>query len=185
MKNFLSAICFLGIFLTSSLALAQQQVNQAVLNKAISDIIGGEGRVSKEQYDGFWKEVGVDGDKASKKKVIASVRDNFLLVQGYQQEIWKCAESAWVFKKPSPCNGAKTKLAKIKAEFKKVGQGSAFDPIEKNSEEILSAAAKRSATFKAGPAEVPLSLGFIQKTRKSMERVFARVNQLFREEYAE
>lgn len=179
MKIILSILCFFISF--SALA---QQADQEKISRALSGIMTGSGKITKEQYNIFWSEVGVEGNKQEKRKVIASIQSDFLAIQSYQREIWKCAEKNWVSKKNIPCASADSKISKIRANLKKLNQEAALKPVEDSSYNILSAAAKRSSTFKAGTADLPFSLEFIKRTREKMDGVFSRIDQLFKEEYS-
>lgn len=174
---------FLFVFLASSSNLAAQGFDQNGVNTVIQEIASGTGPITKAEYEKFWSQIGIT-NRADKEKVITMMRKNFLMTQEYQQEIWKCAEEAWMKQKIPNCEKAKSKFEIMRAEMKKLNQEKMLKPIEDVSTNLLQAASKHEVVKNSsGGAPMPLTLEMIQATRKNMESMLKRFEQVLRVTY--
>lgn len=170
------------IFFFAAQNLAAQSFDSNIMSKMISQIAVGKGKVTKAEYDGFWQSIGIT-EIEQKKSVIDMMRRNFIMMQSYQSEVWKCAEQAWISQTMPQCNAAKLKIKEIKVEMEKVGQGEVIKKIEANTNNLLTSASKRQVTQGPEGTGVPLTLENIRTTRKNMDDMLARFEQVLRVKY--
>jgi len=148
----------------------------------IQKIVMGKGPVTKEEYDGFWNGFGIKNE-SEKKRIIDAMRDNFVTMQQYQQEVWSCAETAWVSRQVPQCKNAKNLIAKIKNKQSK-SQGKMIQAMEKNTDNLLRASANRTE-FKPEGALVglPLTIENIRSTKININAILQRFEQVLRVRY--
>lgn len=157
--------------------------NPSAIVAIIQQIATGQGKITKAEYDNFWQQLGIT-TRAEKSIVIKDMRSNFLLMQNYQKEIWKCAEQSWKVRKVAKCPAADARLAQVKVEMKKINQEHVLKDIEKNSNNLLQSAAKRESVRNTNNnVDFSLSLETIKATEERMERMLKRFETVLREEY--
>lgn len=181
MKIKLLFLCFLFL---SQVALAQNQenlLNNENIGSAIGKLYAKNGEITKEDYDGFWNEVGVT-DKAGKEKIINFIKNDLLLMQDYQKATWQCAEQAWNTQKVPACPNLHKKYNLIQSKFDKKKAQNQLTDIKKFSDNIIAAAAKRSS-LKTENGEMPLSLDMIKMTKENMDKIFARFEAILKTDY--
>ncbi len=174
-------IFLLIILLFSTNALAKES-DQAMANAAMNDLNIENSRITKAQYDDFWNKAGAKNRK-EKEQTILLMKDNFLSIQDYQREVWKCAEQAWNSKKISKCNGSEAKLKLLQANFKKNNQEDAMMKFKESSEAIIKAAANRGKYTPTGGKEVQMSLELIKTTRNNLDKIFSKFEQILKVDY--
>lgn len=180
MKKFLSIlICISCLFSTN--AFANSSLSSSA-GSAVAGLYAGTGKISKEQYDAFWDKVGVKS-RSEKEQVIGFMRDNFLLIQDYQIQVWKCAEQAWTARKVPTCNKMRTKLGQVQANFKKVGQEDSLTRLTRSSDSVINAAATHGKFTMSNGHEGQMSLELIQSTGASLDALFSRFEQVLKVEY--
>lgn len=161
---------------------SSQMYDVGAMMPSMRKIATGHGKITKAEYDAFWGDLGLT-TTAQKSQVIGVMRQNFLAVQDYQKELWKCAKQAWITQKVPACERAQAKLVTIRKNMKDSGQSPMLQSMETQGEEVLNAAAKRS-TIKAGNGfDLQLSLEVIEDTSRTVEQVFSRFDQVLSVEY--
>ena len=165
-------------------ALAQSQVDQgANIGVLIAEVTLGNGPVTKREYDKFWTGIGANNPE-DKQRIIMLLRVNFMAMQDYQREVWKCAEKAWNSRVVPKCEQSKVKLAQMKAAIQKSSPVSVLEVMEKNSTNLLEAAAKRGVFKSVNVAEgEQLSLELIQETKRNIDSMLSRFQQVLRINY--
>lgn len=179
MKRFFFVVFCFFIFTSKVFA---NQPDQVAVSQALASLYSSEGKVTKEQYNEFWQKVGVK-NRQEKEKVVSFMKDNFLSVQDYQRETWKCAEESWKAKKILQCVNMKNKLDIVQNSFKKLGQESSLDQIKEASNSVLKAAASHGEIEFPNSQKVQISLELIQKTRANLDKIFEKFNVILRVEY--
>lgn len=184
-------IIFLGYFLFCSHGFAQTGMNQKMANdtiaiqKVLQDIMLKQGKVTRADYDKFWEKTGVSS-KADKERVIASAKNNFVLIQEYTKEIWICAEKAWTSSKNLPCTKASQIMEKLKKLSPMPEQEELYKLIEKNYADILNSAANKTPLQTANTTTTTsLTLESIRTYRKSIEDSLEKMNKVLSVEFVE
>jgi hypothetical protein len=180
MKNSSLVILFI-VFLFSFNAKAQQ-FNPNVSGAAFADLYLGNGEVTKEQYDDFWNGVGVKS-RQEKEIVVTSMRNNFLLIQEHQIEVWACAQKAWESRKVPKCSNLEKKFKLLSASMNKSGQKDSITKIKDSSKSIIKTAATRGIYKLDGGAEMRMSLELIKNTRSNLGKLFSRFDKVLRMDY--
>lgn len=173
---------FLLIILLFSTNASASQSDRAMANAAMNDLNIENTKVTKAQYDDFWKKAGVK-NRQEKEQVILLMKSNFLSIQDYQREVWKCAEQAWNSKKNSKCQGAEAKLKLLQEGFKKNNQGDAMTKFKESSDEIIKAAANHGKYTPADGKEAQMSLELTKTTRSNLDKIFSKFEQILKVDY--
>ena len=113
------------------------------------------------------------------------MRENFLLMQDYHREVWRCAEVAWNMRKVPPCNVLKDKRKRLEGHLGKFGAGEkeSLDKLIHSSKTIINAAANRSSFSFEGLPKTQMSLRLIKSTEKNLSNFFSRFDQILRVDY--
>lgn len=175
-------LLFLVLILTAQSFAAQGGTSPADVTLVIQEIASGSGPITKVEYDKFWQQMGITSREA-KEVVIDNMRQNFLMTQEYQKEIWSCAEQAWISRVVPKCERAAAKISGLKMVMKQNGQEGALSPIEQNSKNLLEAAAKRQPMKGASGVEVPLSLESIRAGKLATDTMLSRFERVLRVQF--
>ena len=168
-------------FLNFATANAQEIFNNATF-EAIKKIVIGTGPVTKQEYNQFWKDLGVT-NQSQKRKIIDKIKGSFFSMQQFQNAMWLCAEKSWIKEKVQNCTSAKRILTQIRSR-KSAKQAQLASQMQASMEGLTSAAAKREKYQIPGTNDsIQLSLEGIKSNRHAIQNVLNRFSQVLRLRY--
>lgn len=176
-------VCFIAILFFSFINIAYAESNRLRTEAAIGFLMSGEQKLTKSEYDTFWKMM-PPISAAEKSRFIEFIKPDLVDGLEYQRNLWICAKEAWITKRTPNCESAFKVFDRMLKKTKSQGLSVApmMDSLE-NSKRLLSASASRSVLKGYDGKEVSLSLDLISSTINTMDVKFSRVRDGLRESY--
>jgi hypothetical protein len=184
MKRNLSNFLILNLFLLFFLNLAHAQNNQyadIVANKLMK-IATSDKPITKNDYDDFWNSTGIKS-RDQKISLIAKLKDNYGIIQQYNNILWQCSERSWIDAKIIDCQKINSNYQNIRNQLFKLLGDEEFKKIDDNFNNIINISAKRGGKISNTSSDQPITLDKIQYAKKLSQLMLERVEKILQIDY--
>lgn len=154
---------------------ASAQPERERINAAFEFLMSGTQKLTKSEYDAFWKMM-PQMSPSEKAKLIETFKPDIADGLEYQRNLWVCARTAWVSARTPNCDDAFRVFDRMikRAKAQGISTDAMMDSLE-NSKRLLSSAASHGVLKSYDGRETPLSLQLINTTINSLDVKFSRV----------
>jgi hypothetical protein len=156
------------------------------LSQAIKEIMVSKDKITKKDYDNFWRKTGVKS-REEKINFILTVKNSFLLIQEYNKAVWECAERSWITNKEIECKDLQKISENIKVKFNNSIDIEKFKEMESGFNVMIKQSSKRSNEVNSGGNKMPqnITLESIQNLKKETSRMLDRTNLIFQLDFVD
>jgi len=172
-------------FLIFPNALAQSEMANNIAQE-IQNIMLSKNKITKKDYDNFWKKTGVKS-REEKINFIINIKNSFLLIQEYNKAVWDCAEKSWIANKEINCPDLQKISKNIKKSLENTANIEKFIQMESDFNGMIKTSSKRGSDVDLGKTKIfkEINLESIQNLKKETARMLDRTNIIFQLDFVE
>jgi len=142
-------------------------------------------KITKRDYDNFWSKTGIKS-KEEKINIIIVLKNNFLIIQEYNQAVWDCAEKSWIANKEIICKDLQKNIETIKKNLVGSVDIEKFREMEIGFNSMIKDSAKRGKNIELGNgAKIfqEISLESIQEIKRKTNSMLERTKIILQPEF--